>query len=107
MPGSAPLVHFFTNYGDKVSEWAAGLKKKGKVTARFSPSTFTHPAAQRLMSCTDTHPKVCCVQGTTEILDQYGFVVPGNPLDRLELDNQYPAALTARNSIEDPAHSAE
>eukprot|EP00983_Pelagomonas_calceolata_P036965 1136136-Pelagomonas_calceolata.AAC.5 len=45
------------------------------------------------------------VQGNRDLVDQYGFTVPGNPLDRLPLDKQFGGTISYKNSTDDPANS--
>jgi len=44
------------------------------------------------------------VQDNLSLVDQYGFTVPGNPLDRIPLDKQFSGTISFRNSLDDPAN---
>mmetsp|Transcript_27678 Transcript_27678/g.71300 ORF Transcript_27678/g.71300 Transcript_27678/m.71300 type:complete len:662 (+) Transcript_27678:19-2004(+) len=45
-------------------------------------------------------------KGNRDLVDQYGFTVPGNPLDRLPLDKQFGGTISYKNSTDDPANSS-
>ncbi|KAF5834261.1 hypothetical protein DUNSADRAFT_9173 [Dunaliella salina] len=44
-------------------------------------------------------------KGNRDLVDQYGFTVPGNPLERIPLDKQFGGTISYKNSTEDPANS--